>query len=333
MDVTPSGQQPKFEENKRTARILELILMIAAKPKRYFRSELAERFDISERMIQKDLEIVRHGLKLALSRSADGYYFDDVPQLPALQFPFSEALALLLAVQAAAQMSGIGSQDLAAAAARLETLFPDDFTPLLRQQFSQQFSTNRQEHRKRMLALFNLARAQRRKVRMTYETRSRGGASTERVVRPYDVIPYVRSWQLIAHCEWRQSELMFKIDRIQAAILLDETCEIPEDFNLAKYMGRAWGILRGEAGEPVDVVLLFEQQTGHRVAEEDWGVPIEIEEQDDGRLLARLHVAITPEFVCWLLYYGSQVEVVGPAGLRQRVADEHRKAAEANSGK
>jgi predicted DNA-binding transcriptional regulator YafY len=39
-------------------------------------------------------------------------------------------------------------------------------------------------------------------------------------------------------------------------------------------------------------------------------------------------VVITPEFVNWLLYYGSRVEVLEPAELRQRVAQEHRKAAD-----
>jgi predicted DNA-binding transcriptional regulator YafY len=305
--------------------------MIATAPRRYLRRDLAERFEVSQRMIQKDLEVIRHGLRLSLAHSPEGYYFEKMPQLPALQYTFPEALALLLAVQVARQVAGIGSAELAAAAARLEALFPAEFATLLRQTVSQPAPTVHQEHRKRMLMLLNLARAQRRKVSMVYETRSRGGAVTERVVHPYDIIPYVRSWQLIAYCEWRKAPLMFKVDRIQKASLLDEHYRVPDDFDVDEYMGPAWGILRGEAGEPVDVVLRFESETGHRVAEEHWGVPMEVEEQADGRMLCRLHVAITPEFVHWLLYYGSQVEVVEPVGLREQVAEEHRKGAEMNS--
>jgi len=146
-------------------------------------------------------------------------------------------------------------------------------------------------------------------------------------VRPYHIMPYVRSWQLIAHCERRGEVLMFKVDRIQEAMLLDERYSIPADFNLDAYLGAAWGIMRGEAGEPVDVMLRFEPKAGRWVTEEYWHSSQQAEEQPDGHVLFRLHMAVTPEFVNWLLYYGSRVEVLEPPGLREQVAEEHRRAA------
>ncbi|MDR3567859.1 MAG: hypothetical protein P4L43_07505 [Syntrophobacteraceae bacterium] len=61
-----------YEETKRVSRILELIQIINAQPGRYRRRDLAARFEISERMIQKDLDVIRNGLKLAVVRSAEG---------------------------------------------------------------------------------------------------------------------------------------------------------------------------------------------------------------------------------------------------------------------
>ena len=318
----------KLEETKRTSRILEIVRIIATAPRRYLRRDLAQRFDVSERMIQKDLEVIRHGLKLSLLHSPDGYYFEEVPRLPTLQYTFAEGLALLLAVQAARQVSGIGSTELAAAVARLEALFPAEFTPLLRQVVAQPVVTAQREHRQQMLMLLNRALVEGRKVRMVYETRSRGGKVSERVVHPYHVMPYVRSWQLIAHCERREAVLMFKVDRIQEATLLDERYRIPADFDPEAYMGAAWGAMRGEAGEPVDVVLRFGPEAGAWVAEEYWHSSQQAEEQPDGSVLFKLHVAVTPEFVNWLLYYGSRVEVLEPMSLRDRVAEEHRRATE-----
>jgi len=314
---------------KRTSRILEIVQLIAVAPRRYLRRDLAQRFEISERMIQKDLDVIRHGLKLPLLHSPKGYYFEEMPRLPALQYSFPEALALLLAMQAARQVSGIGSAELAAAVARLEALFPPEFTPLLRQVVGQPLLTAQREHRQQMLMLLHRALLEGRKVRMVYETRSRGGEVSERVVRPYHIMPYVRSWQLIAHCERRDEVIMFKVDRIQEATLLDERYRIPDDFDLDAYLGATWGLMRGEAGEPEDVVLRFEPEAGRWVAEEYWHPSQRVEEQPDGSVLFKLHIAITPEFVNWLLYYGSRVEVLEPAHLRQRVAEEHRRAAEA----
>ncbi|MEW6446963.1 MAG: WYL domain-containing protein [Bacillota bacterium] len=315
---------------KRVSRILELVQIIATSPHRYLRRDLAARFEVSERMIQKDLEVIRHGLVLPLARSREGYYFEKTPCLPALQFTFAEALALLLVLQAARQVSGIGSGELSAALTRLEALFPQEFAPLLRQAASTPVVSAQREHRQQMLMLLNQALIQGRKVRMIYATHSRGGKASERVVCPYHVMPYVRSWHLIAYCEWRQAVLVFKVDRIRQATLLDKRYRIPEEFDLAAYLGPAWGIMRGATGEAVDVVLRFEPEAGRRVAEEHWHPSQQVEEQSDGTVLFRLHIAVTPDFLNWLLYYGSRVEVLAPASLRKLVAAEHYRAAEVN---
>lgn len=319
----------KLEETKRTSRILEIVQIVATAPRRYLRRDLAARFEVSERMIQKDLEVIRHGLKLPLLHSPEGYYFEEMPHLPALQYTFAEALALLMAVQAARQVSGVGSAELAAAAARLESLFPPEFAPLLRQAVSRSVVTAQREHRQQMLMLLNQALLEERKVRMVYETRSRGGAASERVVRVYHIMPYVRSWQLVAYCEVREAVRMFKVDRIQEATLLDERYRIPADFDVDAYIGSGWGAMRSGAGEPVDVVLRFEPEAGQWVAEEYWHPSQKAERQSDGYVIFRLRIAaITPEFVNWVLYYGSRVEVLEPPGLRERVVEEHRRAAE-----
>jgi predicted DNA-binding transcriptional regulator YafY len=319
--------EPKMEENKRTARILEIVFMISSAPQRYLRKALAERFEVSEKMIQNDLEIIRHGLKLPLEHTRTGYYFARTPDLPALQYSFSEALAILSAVQAAQQMIGAGSADLSAAIARLEALFPAEFTPLLRQARKPPPITAQREHRQQMLSLLNRALLYHHKIRITYETRSREGAISERVVHPYLIMPYVRSWQLIAYCEKRQDVLMFKIDRIHQATILPETTYVVDPhFDADAYIGNRWGILRVQ-GEPEEVVLHFDAEVGRRVAEESWHKSQQTEILPDDSVIFRLHMIITAEFVSWLLYYGSGLEVIAPGWLRDRVAEEHRMAA------
>lgn len=252
------------EETKRIARILEIVQLIGIAPRRYLRRDLAGRFEVTERMIQKDLDIIRHRLKLSLAHTPEGYYFESMPLLPALQLTFAEAMALILSIQAARQVSGIGSPDLSAAVARLEALFPQEFASLIRQLAGRPGTFAPGEHRRQMLTLLNTALIEGRKVRITYETHSRGGETGERVVCPYHIMPFVRSWHLIAYCEWRKEVRIFKVDRIREATLLDERYRVPEDFAPAAYLGPAWGMMRGGAGEPVDVVLRFEPEAGRR---------------------------------------------------------------------
>lgn len=321
------GLGKEMEELKRTSRILEMVLIIASAPRRYLRKHLAERFAISERMITKDLDVIKHGLKLRLERTSEGYYFEETPNLPTLQYNLPEALALLITVQAAQQISGIGAPELTPAINRLEALFPAEFAPLLHRLRKPVLITAQRKHRQEMLSLLNLALLYRNKVRITYETRSREGATSDRIVHPYQVMPYVRSWQLIAWCETRQEIRMFKIDRIhQATILPDTKYQLSPDFDPDEYIGNRWGILRVK-GEPEEVVLHFDAEVGRRVAEEEWQKSQRTEILPDKSVIFRLNMIITPEFVNWLLYYGSGLEVVAPAWLRERVAEEHRKAA------
>jgi len=325
MDANSAG---KLEETKRTSRILEIVQIIAVAPRRYRRGGLAERFGISERMIQKDLEIIRHGLKLAVLHDSAGYYFASLPQLPTTAYSFSEALALLVAARAAQAIPGVNSAELAAAIARLETLFPDEFRPMLREAMERLPSQASGSQRQQMLAILHRGLIEHRQVLISYATGSRAGEIGQRVVEPYHIVPYGRSWHMIAFDHKRGEILQFKVDRVCAAVLLDTTYTVPQDFDLEAYLGDAWGMMRGAATELETVVLLFEPEAGRWVAEEQWHHSQQSETLPDGRVRVTFRVGVTPEMVSWLLYYGGRVRVVEPGWLGERVREEHKRVME-----
>jgi predicted DNA-binding transcriptional regulator YafY len=315
---------------RRTARVLEIIQQIATRPHYWSRRTLADYHEIGERMIQKDLEIIRYRLGLSLQHEDGTYYFERLPQLPVATYSFSEALALLAAARAAQAIPGINSAELAAAIARLESLFPAGMGRLLRDALEKLPRRAVRAHRQEMLTLLHRALAERRQVRIRYVTASRGGEVKERVVEPYHIMPYGRSWHLIAYDHLRQEVIQFKVDRVQEAELLETTYTIPADFDIDTYLGDAWGLMRGAAREPERVVLLFEPEAGRWVAEEIWHKSQISEMLPDGRVLVKFYVGITPEMVNWLLYYGSRVQVLEPEWLREQVVEEHQRAASAN---
>lgn len=326
----PPGLGRPFEESKRIGRVLELIQLITASPNRYRRRDLAERFEVSERMIQKDLDLIRHALKLELSRSLDGYSFKKLPRLPVVGFGFAEAFSLLLAVEVARANSGIETSDLENAVERLRGLFPPELPDRFRRWNRPLAMKERASgsHRARMLKLLQQAVLEKRKVHIVYRTSSRGGAESLRVVRPYHLLPYVRSWHLLAHCERRSAILTFKVDRIRKAETLNEHYSIPSDFCPEDHVGIGWGLISGEKENAEDVELLFEPEAGRWVSEEQWHQSQDAETLESGFVRLRLRLPITPDFVSWILYYGSRVEVVKPQSLRDRVGEEHRRAAE-----
>jgi predicted DNA-binding transcriptional regulator YafY len=70
-----------------------------------------------------------------------------------------------------------------------------------------------------------------RKVRLTYH--SREGAITERVVDPLGLVAKTSTWYFVAGNALGRR--VFRVSRIQAATILDEPSERPEDFDLATF--------------------------------------------------------------------------------------------------
>jgi hypothetical protein len=103
------AHEPRLEETKRTARLLQIMLMVAAAPHHYTRKDFAKRFDVSTRMISKDMELISNITGFDLQGGRDGYSFTRVPDLPLLHFSVAETLALLNAIGVAKHMSGVDS--------------------------------------------------------------------------------------------------------------------------------------------------------------------------------------------------------------------------------
>lgn len=315
---------------RRTARILEIIQQIATQPSHWNRKKLAAYYEIGVRMITKDLEIIRVKLGLNLEFDGNGYTFSRLPHLPTTTYALSEAIALLTAARLAQAVPGINSTELAAAIARLESIFPDELQPLLREATEQLPRYATKAHRQAMLSLLHRSLMEHKQTRILYATGSRKAAVSKRIVEPYHLMPYGRSWHLIAYDHKREAILQFKLDRIQEAEILEETYAIPPDFDLDDYLGMGWGLMRGSAAEPEDVVLVFEPEAGRWVAEEQWHSSQQNEELADGRMKVTFYVGITPEMVSWLLYYGGNVSVERPLWLREELHQRHKHGMEKN---
>lgn len=312
---------PNPEEYRRTRRIVDLLLVITRQPRRWTRRRLAERYEVSEQQMDKDIQLIRHGLRMPLGHCSEGYYFEQMTALPALTLTLPEALSLLLAARLGQHMPGVSGADLSAAVARLETLLPEPLLPIAAN--LERSARPRSPETGRLLEL-QLAIAARSRLQIVYHSASHEGPASERDVDPYTLLPYQRSWYLVGFCHRRREVRIFKVDRIRQVARTGETFDFPEQFDLDMYLGGAWGLLRGEAGEPEEVVLEFEPGTGRWLRDQELHPSQRVEETPDTALRLRLCVGITPEFRRWVLGFGRSVRVVSPASLAGWVTGEAR---------
>jgi predicted DNA-binding transcriptional regulator YafY len=239
-----------------------------------------------------------------------------------VSYSLPEALALILAAQSARQLSGISQSDLAAAIARLSAVIPGELREMVERLGSSAPSIPPDNRRQDLLTTISHAVSTSRQIHIQYTSASRDGAVSERVIDPYAIVPYLRSWHMVGYCHLRDDVRVFKLDRIGDVTTLRSTFEPDADFDLATFLGEGWGLMRG-LDQPVETVeLCFEQPAARWVAEEHWHASQELDWLPDERLRFVVHIQITPEFRRWVFRYGRQVEILAPAHLRAWVQAE-----------
>jgi predicted DNA-binding transcriptional regulator YafY len=324
LPTTRHPERPRLQETRRISRVLQIVALISSRPRCWKRSSLAQRFEVSERMIDKDLELIRHGLAYQLDRSPQGYFFAREPAVQPLQLATAEALSLVLAAQQSLMTGTADRAALSAALARLEDALPPAVARHARLAAHETSATLEAPAQDRSHALLAIeqAMAERRKLNITYVSASRQNAVTERTIAAYSLVPHQRSWFVVARDSYRQGVVMFNVDRIQTWDLTGDGYEIPQDYDLSSYLGSTWGVMRGQAGEPIDVVLTFSAQARVWAEEMSWHPSQRGESLPDGRLRLTFHCGVTDELLRWVLWFGSSVIVEEPDSLREAVRCE-----------
>jgi predicted DNA-binding transcriptional regulator YafY len=175
-------------------------------------------------------------------------------------------------------------------------------------------STERSENHRHTRAIENAVR-EKRNIIVGYE--SLKGEKTERKISPYAMAFRKHAWYLVGYCHLRDDIRTFRVGRIQSVRLSRERFEIPDDFSIEKYFSASWGVYRGKltkfrvkfTGEAAVIVKTSQHQQYE-----------EIEERNDGSIVYTTVVAGRVEFIRWVLGFGSEAEILEPAGARREVA-------------
>jgi predicted DNA-binding transcriptional regulator YafY len=303
----------------RTDRLLAIVLELQAKG--WQRAEdLAARFEISKRTVYRDMQALSESGVPVISSPGQGYTLMEGYFLPPLSFSPDEAITLLLGADYIAQTF---DEQYQAAAMTAQTKIEAALSDRLREQVrflqsSMRFiALNPLESSAAPITLPQIRRAiiQRKTIRFDYHTRypTLGQEiTTHRDADPYALIHIDKAWYLVGYCHLRQDMRHFRLERIHALRLLDQTFTRPDDF---------MPVLQGYDGREVTVRVLVDLDTARWIAEEPSYFQTHVEDRPDGVLLT-LKVRHESDVVGWLMRWGSKVRVLEPDSLRERIADE-----------
>lgn len=315
----------------RADRLLSELLLLQAHGRMTTR-ELAEKLEVSERTVHRDMEALSAARVpiYALRGAHGGWLLDEHwrTQVPGLDE--AELRAFLMA-----QPRIIGNPRLAAAAERalskLMAALPDSLreqAASLRQRLYVDTAGWRgTTENLSMLPIVQEAVTRDRKLSMQY--RPSGRERAERVVDPLGLVAKGNAWYLVANTP--RGFRTYRVSRITDAKLRDETCERPANFDLVAHWQNSTREFR-EAWKRHSATLKVEPRAAEWMKMWQTASPAEAAPDPDGWVTLQVQFDHENEACFMVLGLGSRVEVIEPASLRERVIAEAQKLIERNRG-
>lgn len=315
----------------RFERLQELIAILCRTREARSLSSLCDEMGASQATIKRLIGFLRdqRGLDIRYDREHNGYRLERSPDDPntamLLGLSGREISALLEAEALLEQIPpGFMRDETAAARERLgkvrrQALGKGDVKERVRLKMPQLRITSADSFATVLAALRS-----RRRLEFVYRSRSRDEEKT-RSASPLRLTFYRSNWYLAAWCHEREELRVFSVDRISRPRCLAELVYDPPAEHVSAELDSSYGIFTGKADKVA--VLRFNDLAARWVAEEEWHPGIRSEPQPDGGVILRIPYKHDTELVMDILRHGPNVEVLGPASLRQSVGDTLTKAA------
>ncbi len=165
-----------------------------------------------------------------------------------------------------------------------------------------------------------------REVAITYQkyTSQDSGSYT---LRPYAVKEFAKRWYIVAYCIERKALRVYGLDRIKSLEVTDRPFRMPAGFDVDELFSTSFGIYIPE-GKGKTVTF----RTGLTDARFLRDLPIHSSQEeiasDSETVTFSIFVCPNKSLIMEFCKYGSALEVLSPAEIREKVAEEHRKASE-----
>jgi len=292
-------------------------------------ADLADRLEVDRRSVRRYIEMLQDlGIPIEGVRGPHGgYRLRPGYKLPPLLFTEDEGVALTLGLVSLRRWGiTLTSTTIEGALAKIERVLPDSArrrVQAVQSHLALDAAMLPATIDSALVVRLSTAAAEGQSVRLRY--RAQAGEETERIVDPYGVVNWTRSWYLVGYCHLRQAPRMFRLDRIQSAEPQIARFEPPADFDYLGYVIDhvvAWGDARR-----VEVWLGLDFEEAQRTVPPGYG---SLEPAADGVLL-RSQINDVGWFASFLLGLGCALKVHEPDELRaalKRVARGMRRVAD-----
>lgn len=208
----------------RFRRIWHIVEEIAAAPG-HSRKELADRFHLSERQVQADLNIVRTDMRLPLVRRQGYRFVSEGPTSGAGTVHLREAQLLVLVLGMARRDRSIPKVHLDSLIAKLPMMFPPHLAPLVDRTLEAVMAP-RSGQQQQVFAALGDALLRGAWVKLHATPGCLEWPVHEPVMQPEFLLPYLGSWYVVGLVQQRNRTMMLRLDVAVAVTAMVVTQEI-----------------------------------------------------------------------------------------------------------
>jgi predicted DNA-binding transcriptional regulator YafY len=287
---------------------------------------LAERFEISEKQAQREIEFIRDrlGAPLFYDPARRGYeYEDDTYELPPVWYKEDELLALCLALRLASTLPDLKLKDSLHEVLGKFLAFRSLDPHVNLEEIKERVSVKNVEYYKVDEKVFHKAVDSlflNEPLKISYHTPHKD-ETTHRVIQPLHLLCYMGSWHLIAFCALKGDLRDFALSRIRTIESSPQVVKLPKRLpSIKDYISKNFGVMSG--GKSIEVCLKFVPEVSHWISEQVWFSGQEVSINDDGSVCLKFPVADFREIRREILKYGASVEVLSPHELRDQIKSE-----------
>ncbi|KQC11301.1 MAG: hypothetical protein APR62_10195 [Smithella sp. SDB] len=290
---------------------------------------LAEKFEITRKTAQRDIEFMRDRLDVPLIYVPErrGFTYENSAfELPAFWLGEEALISLLLAYRLASTVpdavikTSLRSflEQLLAKLSHSEKITIGDLNNKISVRNIEYSKTSEKIYHPILEALLFA-----RPVSIEYHS-PHNSETTSRDILPLHLLHYMGTWHIIAHCALKNELRDFVLSRIKN--ITPCASKITSRFTseqVREYIRHTFGIFHGK--ETKEVCLCFSKDVSSWIAEQAWHPEQKTFIKNDGRLCLTIPVSDFREIKREILKYGSQVEVVSPKSLRTEIKKEIEK--------
>lgn len=302
----------------RLIRLLQIIDLIQTRPG-INAKELAERCEVSERTIYRDLDALgQAGYPIANEGYGKGYRFKGRFALYPMDLTDEEWMAFsTLSVM----LESLGKQ----LSPALQRAYEKIMAALTKEQKDAELFIERLEEAmqlgrphyspqvKNFFPEIFQAIVRQRTIEAVYHSQGRN-KTEKRLIDPYHVLPREHRLYIIGFCHNHQDFRIFRLSRFLDVKVLDTVYE-KRPFDIQKYMEGTWSIERGN--ENIRFVVRFSPNAARYVLEEEMFLMPKFTKQPDGSVLMEVTVNNSNEFLRWLYSYSLDAEIIEPVEYRR----------------